>query len=268
MGILEKFESLEYGPAPEDSKEAVAWLERNGRRFCHFVGGKWVEPAQGERLETADPATGEALASVAHGTAEDGDGAGGGGRVGRSRSPSAPPPAEPTSPATPMTAITSASCDGVASISKAARPQMPTKNVPSAPAADSSLANASRRISRRVGPLLHGVAPSRRPAPPAAALAPQAVDPLVREALAAVPVPLADGHVVRGPRGVVLVDAAGQPGSETAAALVTLGIRTVHPDAAHPLLERLADGLGVRDRVRFLGHRDDVPALAALAREG
>ena len=35
------------------------------------------------------------------------------------------------------------------------------------------------------------------------------------------------------------VDAARSPGPATAAALVTLGVRTVHPDAAHPLLERL-----------------------------
>ncbi len=75
MSILETFETLEYGPAPEDPKEAVAWLERHGRRFCHFIGGKWQEPAAGERFETADPSTGAALASVAQGTAEDVDAA-------------------------------------------------------------------------------------------------------------------------------------------------------------------------------------------------
>jgi aldehyde dehydrogenase (NAD+) len=75
MSILERFESLEYGPAPEDQKEAVAWLERHERRFFNFIGGKWQEPAQGERFETVDPATGEVLASVAQGSAEDVDAA-------------------------------------------------------------------------------------------------------------------------------------------------------------------------------------------------
>ena len=75
MSILERFETLEYGPAPEDPKEATAWLERHGRRFCHYIGGKWHEPAKGEQFETVDPSTGDALASVAQGSAEDVDAA-------------------------------------------------------------------------------------------------------------------------------------------------------------------------------------------------
>jgi len=44
MSIAEKFVSMEYGPAPEDSKEAGAWLERHGRRFGLFIAGAW-QPA-------------------------------------------------------------------------------------------------------------------------------------------------------------------------------------------------------------------------------
>ncbi|HST64786.1 MAG TPA: ATP-binding protein [Mycobacteriales bacterium] len=55
-----------------------------------------------------------------------------------------------------------------------------------------------------------------------------------REALAGLAVPLADGRTVTGARGVLLPDA-GLP----AAAASALGLRIVHPDAAHPLLERL-----------------------------
>ncbi|MFZ0158030.1 MAG: hypothetical protein WAL50_03285, partial [Kineosporiaceae bacterium] len=64
-------------------------------------------------------------------------------------------------------------------------------------------------------------------------------DPLVREALAAIPVPLTDGRVVRGVRGAVLVDVGGERGEVVGDALAALGIRAVHPLAAHPLLERL-----------------------------
>ncbi len=75
MSIAEKFVAMEYGPAPEDPKEALAWLDRHGRRFGHFVDGKWLKPAAGEYFETADPSTGEKLASVAQGSPADVDAA-------------------------------------------------------------------------------------------------------------------------------------------------------------------------------------------------
>jgi hypothetical protein len=53
--------------------------------------------------------------------------------------------------------------------------------------------------------------------------------------LGALPVPLADGRLVRGPRGLLLAG----PGLEHADRLAPLGLRVVHPGAAHPLLARL-----------------------------
>ncbi len=73
MSIAEKFASMEYGPAPEDPKEAVAWLERHGRRFGFFIDGAWKAPAAGEYFETLDPSTGEKLASIAQGGQADVD---------------------------------------------------------------------------------------------------------------------------------------------------------------------------------------------------
>ncbi|MBZ5546815.1 MAG: aldehyde dehydrogenase family protein [Acidobacteriia bacterium] len=75
MSIAEKFVSMEYGPAPEDPKEAAAWLERHGRRFGHFIGGAWQQPAENGYFDTVDPSTGEKLASVAQGSAADVDAA-------------------------------------------------------------------------------------------------------------------------------------------------------------------------------------------------
>src|ERR1700682_3164955 len=69
MSIAEKFLSMEYGHAPEDSKEAVAWLGRHGDRLQHFSGGGWQAPAAGEYFDTVDPSNGEKLASVAQGSA-------------------------------------------------------------------------------------------------------------------------------------------------------------------------------------------------------
>jgi aldehyde dehydrogenase (NAD+) len=75
MSIAEKFVSMEYGPAPEDSKEALAWLDRSGRRLAHFIDGEWSAPIAGQYFDTVDPSNGEKLASVAQGSAADVDAA-------------------------------------------------------------------------------------------------------------------------------------------------------------------------------------------------
>ena len=69
--VAEKFRSMEYGAAPEDPLNSLAWLDRFGRRFGHFIGGKWKAPAQGRYFATADPSTGEKIADVAEGSAAD-----------------------------------------------------------------------------------------------------------------------------------------------------------------------------------------------------
>jgi hypothetical protein len=61
------------------------------------------------------------------------------------------------------------------------------------------------------------------------------VDPHALPELGALPVPLADGRLVRGPRMVLLPSG----GLSDPARLAELGIRVVDPEAAHPLLARL-----------------------------
>src|SRR6266851_2872553 len=75
MSIAEKFVSMDYGPAPEDPKEAQSWLERHGYRFGHFINGAWQAPAAGAYFDTLDPSNGEKLASVAQGSSGDIDAA-------------------------------------------------------------------------------------------------------------------------------------------------------------------------------------------------
>ncbi|WP_067805236.1 sacsin N-terminal ATP-binding-like domain-containing protein [Actinomadura formosensis] len=62
-----------------------------------------------------------------------------------------------------------------------------------------------------------------------------ALDGAARDALGALPVPLAGeaGRVVRGPRGLLIADGVDPAG------LDVLGLRFVHPEAVHPLLTRL-----------------------------
>ncbi|MFI5057304.1 MAG: aldehyde dehydrogenase family protein [Candidatus Acidiferrales bacterium] len=75
MSIAEKFMSMDYGPALEDPREALLWLDAHGRRFGHFINGGWQPPAAGQYFETVDPSTGDALASIAQGSAADVDAA-------------------------------------------------------------------------------------------------------------------------------------------------------------------------------------------------
>ncbi|WP_426594348.1 sacsin N-terminal ATP-binding-like domain-containing protein [Cellulomonas sp. McL0617] len=95
------------------------------------------------------------------------------------------------------------------------------------------------------------------------ALAPLADDPRDREAMGALPVPLADGRVVRGARGLVVLDAdvADAVGTEALRELGRWGLRVVDPRAAHPLLARL--GADAPDAQGLLRH----PALRAAVLE-
>src|SRR5467141_3605783 len=75
MSVTEKFLSMEYGPEPEEPREALVWLDRHGRKLGHFIGGSFRPPVDGVYFDTVDPSTGEPLASVAQGSAADIDAA-------------------------------------------------------------------------------------------------------------------------------------------------------------------------------------------------
>jgi aldehyde dehydrogenase (NAD+) len=69
------FESMEYGPAPESDKPALAWIAAHEASFGHFIGGAWTKPAKGARFDVIDPATSKMLAKVAQGSKSDVDAA-------------------------------------------------------------------------------------------------------------------------------------------------------------------------------------------------
>ena len=75
MSLIEKFTTMEYGPAPEDPKESLLWLEGHQRRFGHFINGRFQVLGEGKYFETSDPGTGEKIADVAQGSAADIDAA-------------------------------------------------------------------------------------------------------------------------------------------------------------------------------------------------
>ena len=75
MSIVEKFVTMDYGPAPEDPKEALAFLDKHHRRFGHFINGNWQASLDGKYFSTDDPSTTEKLADIAQGSPADIDAA-------------------------------------------------------------------------------------------------------------------------------------------------------------------------------------------------
>src|SRR6056297_2656707 len=71
MTVKDIFDTMEYGPAPEDAAEAFAWLVDQGDRFGHFIDGAYTAPGNG--FLSKNPATNETLATLTQGTAADVD---------------------------------------------------------------------------------------------------------------------------------------------------------------------------------------------------
>jgi len=62
---------MEYGPAPESTKEAQAWLDQRGRKFGLFIDNAWTEA--GETFASTNPADGKELAQLTQANADDVD---------------------------------------------------------------------------------------------------------------------------------------------------------------------------------------------------
>ena len=69
--IKEILQTMDYGPAPESTKEAHAWLDAHGRRFGLFVDGAWTDVA--DTFGSFNPADGSELAQVTQATQADVD---------------------------------------------------------------------------------------------------------------------------------------------------------------------------------------------------
>ncbi|MFK7792044.1 MAG: aldehyde dehydrogenase family protein [Devosiaceae bacterium] len=71
MSVADYFESMDYGPAPEDDAPARAWIAEHGGTFGHFIDGNFA--AGTTHFDSAEPATGTHLAKVAQGSSDDVD---------------------------------------------------------------------------------------------------------------------------------------------------------------------------------------------------
>ena len=73
MNVRDIFESMEYGPAPEGSGEALDWIASHNGKFGHWIGGAWTKPAK--IFDTRNPANGTVLAKVSQASKKDIDAA-------------------------------------------------------------------------------------------------------------------------------------------------------------------------------------------------
>src|SRR5688572_13502248 len=67
--VAEIFRTMEYGPAPESDKEALAWLAKRHGTLGHFIGGEFTRA--GKTFDVTDPATTKVIARVTDGTKAD-----------------------------------------------------------------------------------------------------------------------------------------------------------------------------------------------------
>ncbi|MEL7149518.1 MAG: aldehyde dehydrogenase family protein [Pseudomonadota bacterium] len=68
MNVADIFETMEYGPAPEDAGEALDWLKAR-KSLGHFIDGAFTKPKK--TFASKNPATGKALAKVSQATKQD-----------------------------------------------------------------------------------------------------------------------------------------------------------------------------------------------------
>jgi aldehyde dehydrogenase (NAD+) len=73
--VARYFDTMDYGPAPESDTDARQWLSRHAEGFGHFIGGHFTPASAGPHFDTAEPATGQRLAGIAQGSAQDVDAA-------------------------------------------------------------------------------------------------------------------------------------------------------------------------------------------------
>ena len=69
--IQEILASMDYGPSPENTTEAQAWLEQHNRRFGLFIDNAWSEPAA--LFDSHNPADGAPLAALTQASSADVD---------------------------------------------------------------------------------------------------------------------------------------------------------------------------------------------------
>ena len=64
MTLTQEFEQLNYSQALESDSQAQEWLQKNQRRFGHYINGEFVSQTDAPVIDVYNPATSDLLAQI------------------------------------------------------------------------------------------------------------------------------------------------------------------------------------------------------------
>ncbi len=73
MNIMTILKTMDYGVAPENTDEAIAWLSEHKNKFGLFINGEFLKEKKAKYFNTYNPANGKKLAQITQGTKRDVD---------------------------------------------------------------------------------------------------------------------------------------------------------------------------------------------------
>ena len=62
--IIKNFKKISYGPAPEDSKDVMSWINSLKNPNHLFINGAWVKSKSPKKIQVINPATNKKLTSL------------------------------------------------------------------------------------------------------------------------------------------------------------------------------------------------------------
>ena len=62
--IIQNFKNISYGPAPEDSKDVMSWINSLKHPNHLFINGKWVKSKSSKKIQVINPATNKKLTTL------------------------------------------------------------------------------------------------------------------------------------------------------------------------------------------------------------
>ena len=63
--IIKNFKNINYGPAPEDSKDVMRWIQELDRPNKLYINGTWVKSNSNKKLNIINPSNNKKLATLA-----------------------------------------------------------------------------------------------------------------------------------------------------------------------------------------------------------
>ena len=62
--ILKNFKNIKYGPAPEEDKEAIAWIKKLSSPNKNYIDGKWISSKSLKRIQVINPSNKKKLINL------------------------------------------------------------------------------------------------------------------------------------------------------------------------------------------------------------